>query len=57
MEIVASLNFRASVEGGQVTMSVSETCWSSGHGPLIDKFGIPWMVNTIPAADWKPQQG
>ena len=26
-------------------------------GWLVDKFGVPWMVNTIPAAGWKPPKG
>lgn len=45
------------VEGGQATMPFAETFWSPGFGALVDKFGIPWMVNVIPSADWQPQQG
>jgi PhnB protein len=44
-------------EGGKQTMPFAETFWSPGFGGLIDRFGIPWMVNTVPAADWKPGQG
>jgi hypothetical protein len=22
-----------------------------------DRFGVPWMVNVAPSADWKPPQG
>ncbi len=40
--------------GGKTTMPFGETFWSPGYGAFIDKFGIPWMVNVIPAADWKP---
>ena len=43
-------------EGGRQTMPFSETFWSPGFGSFIDRFGIPWMVNTQPAADWKPTQ-
>ena len=42
-------------EGGKAVMPFAETFWSPGFGSLIDKFGIPWMINTIPQADWKPQ--
>jgi PhnB protein len=37
-------------------MPFGETFWSPGFGSLVDRFGIPWMVNTIPASDWKPSQ-
>lgn len=49
--------YDALVEGGTAQMPFGETFWSPGYGNLIDKFGIPWMVNTIPAADWQPAQG
>ena len=41
-------------EGGQQMMPFAETFWSPGFGSLTDKFGVPWMVNAIPSADWKP---
>ena len=47
--------FDALSEGGKVTMPFSETFWSPGYGGLIDKFGVPWMVNTIPGEGWKPK--
>lgn len=40
--------------GGKVGMAFAETFWSPGYGSLTDRFGVPWMVNTIPSADWKP---
>lgn len=43
--------------GGRAVMPFSETFWSPGFGSLVDKFGIPWMINTIPVAGWKPPQG
>lgn len=49
--------FDALAEGGQAIMPFAETFWSPGFGSLIDRFGIPWMVNVVPPADWKPQQG
>lgn len=45
--------FDALAEGGRVVMPFGETFWSPGYGALTDKFGIPWMINTIPAPDWR----
>ncbi|MGA0544249.1 VOC family protein [Brevundimonas sp. VNH65] len=42
--------FDALSEGGTVIMPFGETFWSPGYGNLIDRFGIPWMVNTNPEA-------
>lgn len=49
--------FDALAEGGRITMAFEETFWSPGYGGLVDRFGVPWMVNVIPAADWKPAHG
>jgi PhnB protein len=38
--------FAALAEGGKVNMPFAETFWSPGFGMLIDRFDIPWMVNT-----------
>ena len=46
--------FDALAEGGRAVMPFSQTFWSPGYGSLIDRFGIPWMVNTIPNPDWRP---
>ncbi|GAA0636198.1 VOC family protein [Brevundimonas lenta] len=43
-------------EGGTVQMAFAETFWSPGFGNLVDKFGVPWMVNTIPAEGWSASQ-
>lgn len=40
-------------EGGRVVMAFNETFWSPGYGSLIDRFGVPWMVNTVPAGEWR----
>jgi PhnB protein len=48
--------YDALVEGGTPTMPFGETFWSPGYGGLIDRFGVPWMVNTIPAEGWAPGQ-
>ena len=43
--------------GGKAVMPFNQTFWSPGFGSLIDKFGIPWMINVVPEAGWKPAQG
>ena len=43
--------FTALSEGGNVTMPLAKTFWTSSFGTLTDKFGVPWMVNVeAPAA-------
>ncbi len=37
--------FDALGAGGQVTMPYAPTFWAAGFGMVIDKFGVPWMVN------------
>ena len=38
--------FNALAENGKITMPFEKTFWSSGFGMLVDRFGIPWMVNS-----------
>jgi len=38
--------FNALCEGGNITMPFAQTFWSPGFGMCVDRFGIPWMVNT-----------
>ena len=37
--------FQALAEKGQVQMPIQETFWAQRFGMVIDRFGIPWMVN------------
>ena len=37
--------FNALAQGGKVQMPIQQTFWAKRFGVLIDKFGIPWMVN------------
>ncbi len=37
--------FHALAEGGRVAMPIQETFWALRFGIVIDRFGIPWMVN------------
>jgi PhnB protein len=43
--------FRALEENGKVTMPLGETFWAVRFGMLVDRFGIPWMVNCEKAAE------
>src|SRR5688572_11862809 len=42
--------FNALADGGKITMPMEKTFWSARFGMLVDKFGIPWMVNCQQAA-------
>ena len=42
--------FTALKENGRVTMPFGETFWAVRFGMLVDRFGIPWMVNCEKAA-------
>ena len=42
--------FHALSENGTVMMPFASTFWSAGFGMLIDRFGIPWMINCEKAA-------
>ena len=37
--------FHALAENGTVTMPIQETFWAARFGTLVDRFGIPWMIN------------
>ena len=37
--------FNALADGATVTLPFAKTFWSSGFGMVVDRFGIPWMVN------------
>lgn len=37
--------FNALSEGGTVRMPFQETFWAGGFGMVVDRFGVPWMVN------------
>jgi len=38
--------FHALAEKGTVTMPIQQTFWADRFGMLVDRFGIPWMVNS-----------
>jgi len=37
--------FRALEQNGTVRMPLQKTFWAHAFGMLVDRFGIPWMVN------------
>jgi len=37
--------FNALAENGKITMPIQQTFWSARFGMLVDRFGIPWMIN------------
>ena len=38
--------FKGLSDGAQIQMPIQDTFWSPAFGMLIDKFQVPWMVNT-----------
>jgi PhnB protein len=38
--------FDSLAEGGKVTMPFAKQFWGAQFGMLVDKFGVPWMVNS-----------
>lgn len=44
----AERHFGALADGGQVMMPLAKTFWSPAFGMLVDRFGVPWMVNVAP---------
>ncbi|MGC5700435.1 VOC family protein [Pseudomonas sp. NFXW11] len=37
--------FNALAVGGQIQMPLEATFWAERFGMLVDRFGVPWMVN------------
>ena len=37
--------FQALAENGSIRMPMQKTFWAARFGMLVDRFGIPWMVN------------
>jgi PhnB protein len=37
--------FASLTAGGQVLVPLEKTFWAERFGMLIDRFGIPWMLN------------
>ena len=37
--------FERLCEGGRVVYAIEKTFWSERFGMVVDRFGIPWMIN------------
>jgi PhnB protein len=37
--------FAALADGGTVTMPIQSTFWATRFGMLVDRFGVPWMID------------
>jgi PhnB protein len=37
--------FATLTDGGKVSMPLAETFWALRFGMLVDRFGVPWMIN------------
>jgi PhnB protein len=37
--------FKALAEDGTVQIPIEETFWALRFGKVIDRFGVPWLVN------------
>jgi PhnB protein len=40
--------FGVLADGGQVQMPLGKTFFASSFGMVADRFGVPWMVITVP---------
>src|SRR3989338_8251648 len=41
----AERTFQALAENGRVQMPLEKTFWAARFGMLVNRFGVPWMVN------------
>ena len=37
--------FNALADGGEIEMPFEETFWAKRFGTVVDRFGVPWMLN------------
>jgi len=37
--------FKTLAEGGEVQIPIAETFWALQFGKVLDRFGVPWLVN------------
>jgi PhnB protein len=42
--------FDGLADGGSVTLPLGKTPWAEQFGMLVDRFGVPWMINYAPPA-------
>jgi len=44
-EAEAERIFKALADDGNVQMPLQQTFWAHRYGAVVDRFGVPWMVN------------
>jgi PhnB protein len=37
--------FHELAKGGRIVMPLEKTFWAARFGMLVDRFGIPWLIN------------
>jgi PhnB protein len=37
--------FHALADGGKVVMALEKTFWAERFGMVVDRFGVPWLIN------------
>ncbi|WEF27849.1 VOC family metalloprotein YjdN [Klebsiella aerogenes] len=42
--------FEGLAVGGRIEMAWQETFWAHGFGKVVDRFGVPWMINVVKAS-------
>ena len=47
-ESEADKYFGALADGGKVCMPLAKTFWSPRFGMVVDRFGVSWMIMTVP---------
>ena len=47
-ESEADKSFGALADGGKVCMPLVKTFWSPRFGMVVDRFGVSWMIMTVP---------
>jgi PhnB protein len=48
--------FHELAQAGRVTMPIDKTFWAERFGMLVDRFGIPWMINCEGVVQEAPRQ-
>ena len=43
--------FAALSDGGETQMPLGPTFWSEGFGMCLDRYGVPWIVDTAESSD------
>ena len=47
--------FRELAKGGRIVLPLERTFWAARFGMLVDRFGIPWLIN-CEGSDQAPEE-